>query len=118
MLAAELGAWRRGSTRSLTFFDRGFPDIAAFLELEGESLPPDLDGACRTLRYGIVFRAPPWKAIYQKDEERVQSWEQALASDEAVCAFWRRYGYEPIDLPLAPVDARAEFAVKQCLSRT
>ena len=91
-------------------FDRGFPDVVGFLDVSGLTVPRSIDQACRNLRYdGPVFRAPAWAAIYRQDHERIQTWEQAAASDEAVTAAWRHYGYDVIDLPLAGVKERLEF---------
>lgn len=91
-------------------FDRGFPDVAGFLDVSGLPIPKAVDHACRTLRYsGPVLRAPAWVAIYVQDAERIQDWEQAVASDKAVTAAWRRYGYAVTDLPLASVETRLAF---------
>ena len=74
------------------------------------SVPKSVDQACRTLRYtGPVLRAPAWAAIYQQDAERIQTWDEAMASDAAVTAAWQRYGYQVIDLPLFGVDERLAF---------
>jgi len=115
MFEAELAAWRAAANRpGPTVFDRGFPDIAGFLRLEGLPVADDIDHACRTLRYdGPVFRAPPWEAIYRPDEERIQDWEAAVASDGAVTAAWCSYGYEPVDLPFADSAERAAFVVSR-----
>jgi predicted ATPase len=91
-------------------FDRGFPDVVGFLEVSGLSVSPAIERVCRELRYqGPVLRAPAWAAIYAQDAERIQDWEQAVASDEAVTAAWRRYGYDPVDLPFVPVLQRLAF---------
>ncbi|MFC0589812.1 AAA family ATPase [Novosphingobium aquiterrae] len=91
-------------------FDRGFPDVVGFLDVSGLPVSPAIDRACRTLRYhGPILRAPAWAAIYAQDAERIQDWAEAVASDEAVTAAWRRYGYAVTDLPLAGVDARLRF---------
>lgn len=88
-------------------FDRGFPDVVGFLDVSGLMVPKAIDRACRTLRYaGPIFRAPAWAAIYTQDPQRIQDWEGAVASDKAVTAAWKRYGYEVIDLPMTPVDQR------------
>lgn len=88
-------------------FDRGFPDVVGFLDVSGLAVPRAVDQACRRLRYtGPVFRAPAWAEIYTQDPERIQDWKGAVASDEAVTAAWRRYGYAPIELPLVGVEAR------------
>ncbi len=91
-------------------FDRGFPDVVGFLDVSGLAVPRAIDLACRTLRYtGPVLRAPAWATIYAQDAERIQNWEQAVASDHAVTAAWRRYGYVVTDLPLIGVEERMDF---------
>ena len=91
-------------------FDRGFPDVVGFLDVSGLPVSPAIDRACRNLRYnGPILRAPAWAAIYVQDAERIQDWEGAIASDAAVTAAWQRYGYDVVDLPLAPVGQRLRF---------
>lgn len=108
MLEREVAAFNDSAALlGAILFDRGFPDIAGFLELSGLPIPGELDRICRELRYeGPIFRAPPWKEIYATDPERIQDWGAALESDRAVISAWRRYGYVPIDLPLASVSER------------
>lgn len=88
-------------------FDRGLPDVAGFLDVSGFAVPRAIDQACRAIRYdGPVLRAPAWRAIYRQDAERIQDWDEAVASDAAVTAAWRRYGYDVHDLPRASVARR------------
>jgi predicted ATPase len=113
MLTAEHAAYEAAQPGGVTLYDRGFPDIAGFLTVEGFPIPCEIDAACQDLRYdGPIFRAPPWAAIYAQDAERIQSWDQAVASDAAVCAAWRSYGYDVIDLPFAPVAERLRFILQ------
>ena len=111
MLEAHRREYERFADASVpVVFDRGFPDVAGFLDVSGLPVPAALDKACRSIRYhGPVLRAPAWQEIYRTDAERIQDWEQAVASDEAVTAAWRRYGYDVEDLPLAPVAERLRF---------
>lgn len=93
-------------------FDRGLPDTVGFLWLEGLAVPPSIDSACRNLRYsGPIFWAEPWRAIYTQDDERTQSWEQALASADAVRRAWLHYGYILTLLPQASIAERAAFVL-------
>lgn len=109
MLEAERVAWLAAKT-GCSIYDRGFPDIAGFLELESLPVSKEILEACCRLRYsGPIFRAPPWREIYLQDEERIQSWDQAVDSNLAVCNAWNKYGYELVDLPLAPVADRVQF---------
>ncbi len=114
MLSRELAAYEESRQhKGLIIFDRGFPDIAGFLDISGLPVPAELDRICRSCRYdGPIFRAAPWKAIYLPDPERIQTWDEAVASDAAILSAWRRYGYHPIDLPQVSVNQRLSF-VKQ-----
>ncbi len=95
-------------------FDRGLPDVVGFLEVSGLPVPAAIDRACCGLRYtGPILRAPAWPEIYVQDAERIQDWAQAVASDAAVTAAWRRYGYEVVDLPLAGVEERLSFVTSR-----
>lgn len=116
MLAAHLEEFAaQADAAGPVVFDRGLPDVVGFLGVSGLPVSPEIDRACRAIRYrGPVFRAPAWQAIYRQDAERIQTLEEAIASDEAVTAAWRRYGYEPIDLPLAKVGERLAF-VRQAM---
>jgi predicted ATPase len=117
MFAAEHERWRAAQvlTREAPVVcDRGWPDIVGFLRLEGRTVPEALERACLTLRYAEpVFRAPPWQAIYRPDEQRIQTWAQARASDAAVCAAWRAFDYDLVDLPLANPSKRADFVLRR-----
>jgi predicted ATPase len=115
MLDADLAAWHAADS-SLSLYDRGFPDIAGFLELEGLPIPASLERICYENRYnGPIFRASPWLEIYATDTERTQDWNQAVASDEAVTSAWQRYGYQLIDLPHVSVTQRADFVMRQIM---
>lgn len=116
MLAAHLAELdAQADVEGPVVFDRGLPDVVGFLDVSGLPVSPEIDRACRTVRYhGPIFRAPAWQDIYRQDAERIQTLAEAIASDEAVIAAWRRYGYEVVDLPLAPVAQRLAF-VRQAM---
>jgi predicted ATPase len=111
MLAAHLSELASVAELDGTvLFDRGLADVVGFLDVSGLPVSRAIDHACRTIRYhGPVFRAPAWQDIYRQDAERIQTLEEAIASDKAVTAAWRRYGYEVIDLPLTSVAERLAF---------
>lgn len=112
MLDAQLRLWSASDPERVTLYDRGFPDIAGFLRVEGLAVPAEIDRVCREMRYdGPIFRARAWSAIYRPDEQRIQTWKEAVASDEAMSCAWRDYGYELIELPATNVEDRARFAL-------
>ena len=111
MLEAHLREYAAMDARAgPAVFDRGLPDVVGFLDVSGLPVSATIERACREVRYrGPVLRAPAWQEIYRQDDERIQDWDHAVASDQAVTAAWRRYGYDVIDLPLAPVTQRLAF---------
>lgn len=113
MFVEQLAAWEAADA-PLSIFDRGFADIVGFLWLEGLEVPADIDRACRELRFDRqVFHAQPWREIYTPDDERIQDWDAALASDDAVGRAWRHYGYDLVALPLVTPAERAEFVLRR-----
>lgn len=94
------------------FFDRGMPDVAgAWLQL-GEPVPAHVEAAIAQCRYASVFIAPPWREIYVHDEERRHSWETAVRTYELMAEAYARYGYDPVELPKAPVEDRLAFILE------
>lgn len=78
----------------------------------GLPIADEVDQACRAYRYqGPVFIAPPWRDIYQQDDDRIQDWREAKATYFAVKAAWERYGYDPVTLPKMSVEERASFVL-------
>ncbi|WP_370178975.1 AAA family ATPase [Alteriqipengyuania sp.] len=113
MFDAQRACWDRGGQMPV-LFDRGFADIVGFLRIEGLVIPREIDAACRECRYeGPVFHAPPWREIFRQDEQRIQTWDEAVESDAAVVQAWRDYGYSPITLPLADPVTRAQFVLER-----
>jgi predicted ATPase len=112
MFSADLKTWA-AAPFGPSLYDRGFPDIVGFLQLGGLPVPQEFDRVCSELRYeGPIFRAPPWREIYISDDERIQSWDEAIASDAAVTAAWTYYGYRLIDLPFVPISDRVRFVME------
>lgn len=90
------------------FFDRGVPD----------SLTPDgpewMWEAARTLRYNpLAFVPPPWRAIYVQDDERRQTFDDCLEIHDAIIRTLTLLGYQPVELPLAPVAERVDFLIRR-----
>lgn len=93
---------------TLVFFDRGLPDIIAYLRHAG--LPPAsrLFDAARAYT-PIVFLAPPWPAIYTQDPERPQTYLDAVALHAELERAYRDCGFEIVPLPRADVATRVAF---------
>ncbi|HID4046797.1 TPA: AAA family ATPase [Pluralibacter gergoviae] len=114
MLARDIRAWHRSSGASApVFYDRGIPDIAGYLTLCGYPIPPRLTEAISRYRYATdVIILPPWRDVYAQDNERKQSWQEAVETWKAMAATYEQHGYRLTTLPPAPPAARAAQAME------
>jgi predicted ATPase len=110
MLARDIAAFdaNRAATGPV-FFDRGIPDVAGYLRLEGLPVPDDLLSEARTRRYAGIFICPPWPDIYVTDKERKQTAELAVRTYDAMVETYTELGYALVEVPRAPVAERVRF---------
>jgi predicted ATPase len=93
-----------------TFFDRGIPDIIAYLRVAGLAIDDTFYQAIEQYPYQPqVFMAPPWEAIYVNDSERWQTFAEATALHDALVDTYQSLGFTIVPLPLAPVADRVAF---------
>lgn len=106
---ARLGHFKEGRelARRVVFFDRGIPDVLAYMDFFGQSYDPEFVAACQTHRYDKVLLLPPWKAIYTSDNERLESFEEAREIHNHLLATYERFGYAPVLVPEGSVKDRA-----------
>jgi len=110
VLREMIYAWDKESTFSLTFFDRGIPDIIAYLDMAALPVDPLYYEEAGTHPYACkAFILPPWPEIYVNDPERWQSFEEAAAIHLAIRNAYLRCGYELVDVPKLTVTQRVDF---------
>jgi predicted ATPase len=97
----------------IVFLDRGIPDVLAYMHYIGDSYPAFFDEACKEHLYSKIFILPTWKEIYISDEERYESYEQALLIQEHLVETYQKYGYELIKVPKDTVENRVQFILNQ-----
>ncbi len=98
------------SVDSITFFDRGIPDIIAYLRIAGLPVGDPFYQAIRQYPYQpLVFMAPPWEAIYVNDSERWQTFAEATALHVALIDTYQSLGFTVVPLPLTTVADRVAF---------
>jgi len=95
------------------FFDRGIPDVVAYMDYFKTSYPEHFNEACRNHPYDTLFLLPPWKEIYCSDNERYENFEQAKDIHNALKETYQSFGYTPIEVPTDTVKNRANFIISQ-----
>lgn len=99
---------------SICFFDRGIPDVIGYNNLIGIDVPEQRQCAAMNYRYNsTVFILPPWKEIYETDNERKQTYDEAVATYFALRSAYSDVNYTVIDVPKLSVEERADFLLNR-----
>lgn len=100
----------------LVFLDRGLPDVLAYMDYANESYPDQFTATCEDHRYGTVFILAPWEAIFISDNERYESFEQAVSIHEQLVNTYRRFGYDLMNVPFESIEERSNFILESIKS--
>lgn len=96
------------------FFDRGVPDILAYLRFDGFAPANSILQVLRITKYQPkVFITPPWKEIYCVDSERMESYEKACLLHDAIEQTYTDLGYSLIEVPTGSISQRVEFILNK-----
>lgn len=107
MVQHHKAAVRRGG---ITFFDRGLPDLVAYLEAAGLPVGRHYYRALATHPYHRqALLAPPWPEIYVNDPERWQTLAEATALHQALQSTYQRLGFQVLELPRTTVLGRVAW---------
>lgn len=93
----------------VVFFDRGMPDVLAYMDYFKQDYGDDFIQACRRYRYDHVVILPPWEHIYISDNERFESFEDATAIHRELQRTYEFFNYSPITVPTGTVEERSFF---------
>ncbi|MFS4455585.1 AAA family ATPase [Maribacter sp. 2304DJ31-5] len=102
--------------RPVVFFDRGMPDVLAYMDYFKQPYQNDFIEPCKRNRYDRVLMLPPWKDIYVKDNERLENYEEAMAIHRILESKYRLFGYTPVEVPTGTVQERLDFVKNAILS--
>ncbi len=97
------------------FFDRGLPDIIAYVRRGGLNAPAKYFEKCKDYNK-CIFLAPPWKEIFINDDERPESFEDALEISSFLRNTYRELGFTIVELPKLSIKERLLF-IEDYLSR-
>ncbi|GGD05017.1 AAA family ATPase [Hyunsoonleella pacifica] len=94
---------------NIVFFDRGIPDVLAYMDYIGGCYPEDFVTHSQHFVYDVVFILKPWEAIYKSDNERYESFSQAQKIHDYLLETYQSFNYSPIDVPFGTVEERTNF---------
>ncbi|MGE5944321.1 MAG: AAA family ATPase, partial [Flavobacteriales bacterium] len=99
-------------TANPVFFDRGVPDIVAYMDFKGEDYPKHFTDACKDCIYDYVFILKPWQDIYTSDNERYEDFGQAMQIHEHLLNTYLKYDYNLLDVPFDTIENRTDYILK------
>lgn len=94
---------------ALTFFDRGIPDVIAYMDFFNQTYDDKFTNACNNFIYDMVFLLPPWKAIYKCDNERFETFEEAKKIHNNLKQVYHNLEYKIIEVPFGTIEERTNF---------
>ena len=96
----------------LIFFDRGLADVTAYLR-HTRTPQSNWEKELNQYPYDKVFSIAPVASIYQKDESRMESYQEALSLHQAVKESYQELG-PLIEVPFLTPEERMKFILKHC----
>lgn len=98
--------------KDVVYFDRGIPDILAYMHKDALPIPLEWETLARSYRYDDpVFIAPPWEEIYTTDSERKESFSDLIEIHSSLLEVYTGLGYSCVELPKVSVAERVDFVV-------
>lgn len=99
--------------KPLVFFDRGIPDVVAYMDCFGQAYGDHFVESCKNYRYDHVFLLPPWKEIHESDNERYENFDLAQRIHTFLEKSYTDYGYTIINVPKETVEGRVTFILNK-----
>lgn len=117
MIAVSILDYNRAKAsqpNEICFFDRSILDAVCYADMIGYALSTETMKKVLNCSYNPkVFILPPWKEIYQTDNERKQDWQEAEHTYFQMKSTYEKYGYEVINVPIGNINERKEFVLTQ-----
>ncbi len=98
--------------RTVIFYDRGIPDIIAYLLNSNRHVP---DYLWQYGRYynSTVFMCPPWKEIFRNDPQRPESFTESVKIYHYLKQVYRTLGKRIVFVPRNPAYERVNFILRE-----
>jgi len=91
------------------FFDRGIPDVLAYMDYFNQKYEDLFINTCSKHLYTNIFLLPPWKKIYKTDSGRFESFDDVLQIHNHLKNTYKNFGYHIIEVPFGTVEERTNF---------
>ncbi|MGB6154089.1 MAG: ATP-binding protein [Pricia sp.] len=99
----------KNTAEKVVFFDRGIPDVHAYMDCFGQPYNQAFEQPARTFRYDRVLLMPPWREIHVTDAERFETFEEAVRIFTALEKAYQNFGYDIVLVPKGSIVERTDF---------
>ena len=110
LFESRIKQFQQATTGDFVFFDRGIPDILAYMQKDNLKISSDFVKKTIECKYfTTIFIVPPWQEIYRNDAERMEDYTTAELLHEMISATYMKLGYKIVVLPKVSVSERTDF---------
>ena len=100
----------------VVFFDRGTGDVLAYMDFFKQDYGANFEDICKKHRYDQIFILPPWRQIYKRDNESLETFTEAEQLHTHLSNTYARFGYSPIEVPKTTIENRIQFILESLKS--
>lgn len=93
----------------IVFFDRGIPDVHAYMNYFKTAYPNLYLEKSKAYKYTKIFHFSPWEEIHTTDNERYETFEESLTIDQFLIEAYSDLGYNIINVPFGAIEERTNF---------
>lgn len=104
------------TSHEFVFFDRGLPDVYAYLKFSNTEYPSYFKEKCVQYKYDKVFRFLPWEEIYITDNERYETFKESKKINIFLEKAYQELDYTLINVPFGSIKERADFIINSLKS--
>ena len=111
LLNGRIAQFKQANTieKHFSFFDRGIPDVLAYMAFFNQNYGDTFIKACKDNIYNHVFLLPPWEAIYKSDNERFETFDESKKIHLHLEKIYKSFGYNIIEVPFDSIKNRADY---------
>jgi len=99
------------SNNKIVFFDRGIPDVHAYMDYFKTEYPTTFFEKSNLYKYTKIFHFSPWEDIHTTDNERYESFEETMEIDRFLIKSYTDLGYTIINVPFGSLKERTDFVM-------
>lgn len=96
----------------ISFFDRGIPDIAAYMQRYGLSVPSEYLNVADVYSSSVLI-CPPWLEIFKNDPQRPETYEETCLLHRHLVETYTSLGFSIVEMPKISIEERALWVAKR-----